>query len=186
MNQFLPESYKVPASASGFLKFEDGDNRIRILSRPMLGYSLWIGGKPKRVKTVEEFTENDIKNADENSYTGKKGTPNHFWAIIVWNYKEARIQILEVTQSSIQRGIVSLTDDTDWGTPLNYDLNIARHEENKITRYSVTPKPKKEIAPDVKQALKDTPIDLEALFYDADPYAKPAKAKAPMNENVKE
>lgn len=187
-DQFLPSDYKVQSPNSGYMKLEEGDNRVRILTKPLLGFELWINQKPRRIRMTGAFTQEDLDKADVSSYTGKKRSPAHFWAMTVWNYAEKKVQILQLNQVSIQREIANLSNDPDWGSPLDYDISINKREENSIVKYSVTPKPKKELMPDVKQIIKDTPVNLDALFDGGNPFEvtlqAAEEAKKPVNEDV--
>ena len=37
----------------------------------------------------------------------------HFWAFVVWNYNDNLIQILEITQATIQRGLKIKIDNRE-------------------------------------------------------------------------
>ena len=41
MNDFLPENYEVPKGESKYMKFEQGDNKFRILAKPIFGWEAW-------------------------------------------------------------------------------------------------------------------------------------------------
>jgi hypothetical protein len=87
----------------------------------------------------------------------------HFWAFVVWNYKEEKVQILEVTQKGIQKKLESLFNDADWGSPRNYDLVVTKSGEGMDTRYEVMPKVPKAIDEGIVKLYEDMHITLEAL-----------------------
>lgn len=153
---FLPDDYQVPGGTSQFMKFEQGENKVRILSEPLMGYEWWEdtdeGRRPFRVK---EF-ETAVREGEE--------PIKHFWAMIVFNYNSKQIQVLEITQKTIQRAITTYAHDEDWGDPRKYDLIIHRSGEGLETEYQVIPKPKKKLSKDIEKAYSDADIDLEALF----------------------
>ncbi len=169
MNNFLPENYKVP-SESNYVKLAQGDTRLRVLSNPILGMQYWTdtkeGRKPVRKQMDEKIIVADVPNPDE---------IKHFWAMVVYNYNDERVQIWEVTQKGIQRTLQGLSKDEDWGNPQGFDLVINREGEGFDTKYEVRPKPKKEVDPGVKQLFKDMNINLEALYNGDDPFAKEQK-----------
>jgi len=171
MNTFLPADYKTPSGNDKYMKFEAGDNKIRILTAPIIGYELWIAGKPKRIPMNSKWTPEEINGADINTFTGKKKTPVHFWAMAIWNFKAERIQILQINQLKIQGSITALNMDADWGSPLDYDIVINKTGEKTDTKYNVIPKPKKALSEDIKTALKETPVNLNALFSGDDPFS---------------
>lgn len=177
---FLPEGTAIPQKNDGYFKFELGDNRFRVVDHAVVGFELWVSGKPVRRKK-EEFTPEELANADINKYTGKRKSPSYFWAFPVYNYKADKIQILEVTQIKVMRGIESYLGDEDYGKdPTKYDLVVVQDKaDSKKIEYSVKAKPPKEIDPKIIQMYKDTPINLEALFTGENPFTSSS-----MNEDV--
>ena len=95
----------------------------------------------------------------------------HFWAFVVWNYEAKELQILEITQSSIQQHITAITRDPDWGVPFEYDFSVFKTGQKLETEYTVSPKPHKKISDEMQSALIATPINLDALFDGADPFS---------------
>ena len=162
---FLPTDYKIPKSPSGYMRFEEGLNRIRILSSAIVGYEYFNqDNKPVRSREPFEDVPTDIK---------KDGKVKAFWAFVVFNYQTKSIQILELTQKSIMIAIKSLVDNPKWGDPKQYDIAITKIGEGLDTEYSVQGEPP--IAePDVsiKALFLAKPINLEALFDGGDPFAK--------------
>lgn len=167
MNSFLPDGYERPASAGGnYAKLEDGQNRFRILSAAIVGFLYWnTENKPVRLREKPETLPEDIRHEN-----GKPDKVKHFWAFVVWNYKEGRIQILELTQASIQGPIEDLVVTEDWADPRQYDLTISKKGQKLDTEYSVQPSPHKPIPQEAEAALKATPVNLAALFDGKDPF----------------
>ena len=99
---FLPPQYNVPESSSGYFKFKKGTNRFRILSPAITGFDIWRkDNKPVRQQKQFDLMPSDIKLNDDGTYSQIK----HFWAFCVWNYEENMVQILEITQATIQRAM---------------------------------------------------------------------------------
>lgn len=159
--RFLPEDYKAPVTAGGYMSLQNGENKIRVLSQPIVGWEDWIDNKPMRYTM-------DLR--PEKSYDSKKPF-RHFWAFIVWNYREEKVQILQITSSAIRKTIQDLCDNEDWGAPYFYDIVIKKEGEQINTKYSATPIPPKPISEHVKQAFYEKPIYLEALFNGEDPFS---------------
>lgn len=159
MSDFLPEGYEAPEGGGNFMKLKDGENKFRILSKPIIGWLDWKDKKPYR------FT---FKNKPEKPL--EKGPIKHFWAFIVWNYQAESIQVLEVTQQTIQQAIANLSKDDDWGAPFAYDIKVVRKGKDLDTEYSVIPSPKKPIPDNISKAALDKPCYLEALFSGSDPW----------------
>ncbi len=159
MNDFLPQDYEAPQGASAYMKLQNGDNKFRILSKPIIGWLDWKDKKPFR------FT---IKNKPDKPLTDKP--IKHFWAFVVFDYSDQQVKILEITQATIQKSIADLSKDEEWGAPFEYDIKVNRKGEDLKTEYSVTPSPKKPISDLIKQAATEKPCYLEALFANADPW----------------
>ncbi len=160
MNEFLPENYEQPQSGGFYMKLQKGDNKFRILSKPIVGWLDWKDKVPYRF----------LMKAKPEKPMVSGSTIKHFWAFIVWNYQDQQVQILEITQSTIQKTIGDLSKDEDWGAPFEYDLKVIRKGDGMETEYSVTPSPKKVLSDDIKKAALDKPCNLEALYSGSDPW----------------
>ena len=158
---FLPVGYQAPKSSGNYMKLQDGENKIRILSQPVLGWEDWVDQKPVRYRMDEK---------PSSSHDPKKPL-RHFWAMIVWNYRDEQIQILQITQASIRSAIETLCNDADWGAPYFYDLKIVKSGQKMDTEYVVNPLPHKPVAPHIEVEFYAKPINLDALFVGEDPFA---------------
>ncbi len=95
----------------------------------------------------------------------------HFWAMIVWNYETSRLEILEITQKGIQEAIRVLSTKKGWGSPvLTYDISIDKSGTGIETEYTVNPIPPAPSETVILDAIKNEEINLNALFYGADPF----------------
>lgn len=160
-NGFLPEGYEQPKGSSNYLKLEKGENKFRILSKPIVGWIDWKDNKPMRFR----MNEKPAKPVDA------KKPIKHFWAFIVWDYKTNQVKILELTQSSIQSAITSLIKDEDWGSPYSYDIKVIRTGDSMETVYQVNPVPHKALANEIVVEYNSKPCNLEALYTGEDPWA---------------
>jgi len=168
MTSFLPDNYERPATSGGnYAKLEDGANRFRILSNAIVGWLYWNSdNKPVRLREKPETLPEDIRMEN-----GKPDKIKHFWAFSVWNYKDNRLQILELTQASIQGPIEDLVVSADWGDPKEYDLTITKKGQKLDTEYSVQPSPHKAVPEEAHKAYREARINLEALFDGGDPFS---------------
>lgn len=158
--QFLPTDYIAPRSNGSYTKLNNGVNKIRILSSPVLGWEDWIDNKPVRYRMDEKpSTWHDA------ARSGK-----HFWALLVWNYQEERIQIFHITQGSIRKAIEELSRDSDWGAPFFYDIKITREGEGLKTKYTVNPLPHKVIESHIQEVFDNSRCNLDAIFEGQDPF----------------
>ena len=181
---FLSNIQPSPAGGSGnYYRFTQGENKFRIvgssdtsppgLIQGMIGWGEDNEGnrKPFRWKLGEdaprEFAEK----------------PREFFAFLVWNYEEACVQILELTQAGLKTELVTLAEDKEWGDPRKYDIAIIRNGEGIETSYVMTPKPHKKLDATAVGMVKATPVNLEALYDGGDPFddapVAPAKATKP-------
>ena len=172
MSDFLPKSYEVPAGQSNYMRFEQGENKFRILASPILGNEGWVTEE----RDGKEVRKPVRKRMDEKIVGDELGDPEkirHFWTMPVWNYKAEMVQILEITQKKIQRTLRALAKSEDWGSPLKYDIGVHRTGETmQDTEYQVVPSPPKSVAKEIKEAFDAKPINLEALFDGEDPFEK--------------
>ena len=160
MSNFLPQNYEAPQGNSNYMKFEQGENKFRILTQPIVGWLDWKDKKPYR------FTMDDKP--------AKPMTPGqsikHFWAMVVWNYTEQAIQVLEITQTSIQRAISDYSNDADWGAPYDYDIKVTKSGAGLDTKYVIAPVPHKKVHPEILRLFKEKPVNLKALYSGDDPF----------------
>lgn len=157
---FLPEDYETPQTGGHYLKLTKGENKIRIVAKPTIGWLDWKDNKPLRYK-MNEKPEKPV-NPDK--------PIRHFWALYVWSYNNNAPMVLEITQATIQKAITDLSKDSDWGAPYAYDLKITKKGEDKNTEYSVTPSPKRPIDEAVFQEITKRPVYMDALFVNGDPF----------------
>lgn len=164
---FLPETYTVPESASGYMKLKQGSNRFRILSPAIVGFEYWNKeNKPVRSRENWDLIPQDIKLASDGMPTPIK----HFWAFVVWNYNENLVQILEITQATIQRGLKIKIDNRE-GKATDNDFIITRTGEGMDTEYDIDVAEASPLKAEIEIAYKAKKIDLEALFSGGDPFA---------------
>lgn len=164
---FLPANYSVPEPVGGYMKFKLGKNKFRILSHAITGYEYWnTSNKPVRQKEPFKEIPHDIKLKPDGTYSDIK----HFWAFVVWNYAESAVQILEVTQSSIQRGLKIKIDNRE-GNAMSNDFIVTRSGEGFDTEYDIDVAEPSPVPTDAMVAYKAKKINLEALFEAKDPFS---------------
>jgi len=163
---FLKDDYKLPQSNQNYFKFQQGENNFRIMSSAIVGYEYWnSSNKPVRLREMWKKRPADIRIESNGSYR-----TNHFWAFVIWNYETNSIQIMEITQRTIQRAIKALVDNEKWGDPKSYDITITKTGEGLETEYSVMPNPKSEVQKEIQEKFNAKSINLEALFEGKDPF----------------
>ncbi len=164
MNDFFPtDDYKIP-STSNYMKFLEGENAFRVLSSAVVGYEYFNNeNKPVRSRVPFDEMPQDIK---------KEGRINHFWAFVVYNYDEKRMQILELTQKGIMKTMQAYIKNPKWGSPKEYDFIVTRTGSGLDTEYAVTVNPKSALDKEVSAMYEANPPKVDALFEGKDPFAK--------------
>lgn len=172
-NDFLPKGYEVPDKGGNYMKFHEGENRFRILCKPILGYESWEtqadgSRKPLRRPLDKPFSTIEVEDPE---------TIKHFWAMAVWNYEDEKVQILEITQKGLQKKIMTYIRDEDYGSCLNYDLVVTREGKDLNTKYDVMAKIPKKIDEGIVAMYEGMKINLEALYEGADPFSDTSSDK---------
>ena len=150
----------VGSGSSSYMKLEKGDNKIRLISKPIAGYVEWIDKKPVRTPITD----------GEPEATDEENPPKKFIAVAIIDQKDSNVKILEVTQQSVIKAIRALANNADWGNPFTYDLNINKSGEDLKTKYVVTPSPKKALSKEAIKKAGEKPCALEQLFQGEDPW----------------
>jgi hypothetical protein len=175
---FLPEGYKPPEKSARYMKWQQGENRFRVLSQsPLIGNEGWKDKKPIRKPVGASW---QLGECDEDKKTGALKL-SHFWALAVWDYATHSIRVLEITQSSIQKAINTLSKDKDYGHPSNYDIVVTRSGSTmEDTEYSIMPKPPKAMHVDIVAAWDaiQARFDLSRLWVNGDPFGEEMAAES--------
>ena len=174
---FLPASYtKIPTS-SNYMRFQDGDNSFRVLSSAIVGYVYWNNEKkPVRSRNPYNKIPADIQFDEDGGFK-----ISHFWAFVVWNYGEQKIQILEVTQKKVMKAMKALVDNAKWGDPKGYDICVNRTGTGYDTDYVVQGIPHSPLEDKIAKLYAETSINLEALFDGEDPFMTTSTEQAPVD-----
>lgn len=156
----LPPNVDIPRSTGQFAKLVDGKNRFRVLSDAVIGWEGWKDKKPFR----HEGAVCRIK--PEQVDLNQNGLPNinYFWAMVVYNVLDKKIQILELTQKTIMQVLKTFEDSPDWGDLKGYDIEISRVKNGDKTTYTTIAFPPKPISQEVQALYDKTEIDLKKLF----------------------
>ena len=156
----IPKNTKIPESSSQFAKLKDGVNRFRFLSDVVTGWEGWKNQKPFR-------HEGDVcKIKPEQVDLNQNGNPNinYFWAMVVWNYQESKIQVLEITQKTIMNPLYNLEQSEDWGDLKNYDVEIIRSKVGDKVNYTVQAIPPRQLKEEIKKSFSESKVELKKIF----------------------
>ena len=177
------EIEKTDSNSDNYMRFEEGENRLRILTDAIEGYEYWLdsdgnivprndkagkGGKPVRRRTMADVAKESI----EAQYDTRQ-----FIAFVVWNYAKGRMQILEIKQKTIMQKLVGWSRNEDWKDLTAYDIIIKRDDSGDFTQYEVDNTLPKEFTEDISGLSK---VKLEALYDNGDPF----EDLTDMNENI--
>lgn len=156
----LPKNTEIPRGSSQFAKLQDGANKFRILSDIVVGWEGWKDNKPFR----HEGSVCNIKPEQVDLNQNEKPNINYFWAMVVWNYKEEKIQVLELTQKTIMGPLKDMEDNEDWGDLKKYDIQINKSKVDGKVTYSVLGIPPKPLSTGIKQKYEESDVDVSKLF----------------------
>ncbi len=152
-------------------KMEQGDHKFRVMCRPITGWIDWLDNKPVHYrpesKPAAPLTED--------------GKVKEFWALYVWDYAREDLFILKITQVGILKTLKGLAKDEDWGNWMDYDLKLTKEGSGKDTEYSLKPAARKDVTSKMKDALSNSPVCLDALYENGDPWSTINEAN-PMEE----
>ena len=186
---FLPSNIKAPSEGGGgagnYMRFQQGDNKFRIIGssddKPTPGFICgtlgWavVDGKKRPIRWAE----------GEEAPQAFEDKPRSFYAFVVYNYAESKVQILELTQTKLQAELLQLANDEDWGDCRKYDISVVRNGEGLDTTYAMNPKPIKKMDEDIRAIAKAElkRINLPALFDGGDPFAEFTPPPAEVDED---
>jgi len=167
------------SSGGNYAKLVQGENKFRIVGD--------IDDTPPGfIVGMVGWTKDDDNNRRPVRYMDGESVsvtfdekPKEFFAMLVWNYAEERIQILELTQAGLKSKLIELDADEDWGDTRKYDISIIRSGEGIETSYVMTPKPHKKRSDEINAAVKAMKVNLNALFTGDDPFAEEAPSAEP-------
>ena len=173
-------------SGGNYAKLLQGENKFRIVgdiedTPPgfIVGMVGWTTNEEGQRRPVRYTTGESVPQTFEDK-------PKEFFAMIVWNYAEERIQILELTQAGLKDELIKLDADEDWGDLRKFDISIIRSGEGLETSYVMTPKPHKKRSDEINAAVKAMKVNLNALFTGDDPFAEEAPGAEPSGGNQPE
>ena len=127
--------YDVPAGEGGsFLKTEVGDNRIRLVTKP-LELKYWEEGKGSDYKT-------HLLQEGEDPPEGKEEKTKYAYLVINREAEPQKVQIYEMPITVFKEVLIYATDK-EYGDPTKYDITIKKEGSGLQTKYKVVASPKK-------------------------------------------
>lgn len=175
----LPDGYDRGQDKSGYIqvsKLSEGEHRMRILQKPICGWQEWTaktGGSPIRYRHQECPKTLLIPGSP----------PEWFWMAPVWSYDAEKVCIITIKQTRLFKALTDLVKNEDWGDFRNYDIKIIKIVDMKKPEkfrntYSISPAPPKSLSDDILKVVRETPINLEAIWDGGNPWGEEGDEKA--------
>lgn len=157
---FLPKNFEAPKTEGNYYKFRKGENRFRIMSPAITGYEYWTkDNKPVRSREAWEDRPDNAKTSENGQFQ------KFFFAFVVYNYDAGKVQIMEVTQRTVQAALQSYAENKKWGDVGGYDFVVTATGDGLEREYTTIAEPHSE-APKAEIGH----IHLQALLTGEDPF----------------
>lgn len=154
-------SYDIPVGDSTFLKLENGDNKIRLVSKPVEVILHQTSEKGKPFATAPCQGEKC-----ELCAAGKK--KNYKYGYLVLSRKDGKPYIFEAP-ITVFRQIVGYATNEEYGDPMKYDLTIKKEGTAPQVTYTVIASPKQiELTKEEKEIILSSNVSLETAYADTE------------------
>lgn len=171
----LPTDTRGAAAGSSYTKFEQGATELLILGDAVPGYQYWTEDGVKRSREVFAETPGIRQKKVKDKKTGVETLENekqqYFWALPVYNFKTANVEMWQITQKGLRDKLAALQANDNWGDPTGkYTITVTKSGEGFETKYEVTPNPnqtekaKASIAHAI-EAYKENELDVESDLF---------------------
>lgn len=173
----LPDGLDDFKQQDNFFKFpkkQPGSATFRLLTKPVIGYEAWTTKTTVKEDGTVVNTPVPVRCRSNQKLQLKdsKEKAKKFWAFHAWHYETKSLCIVVFTQAGIYKKLEGFVYNKRIGNYLHYDIFVEKKIENGITSYDVTPLlPKAEVEPEILEQKETYPVNLEALFYNKDPWS---------------
>jgi hypothetical protein len=112
----IPESAK-DVKLNNFTRLEEGENRFRLVAKPVYGAEVWFrristneetgevvtndDGSPKMESTVKRYRQGEAIVTPADLKAWQKDKARKFIGLLVYNYKSGSIEVLTISQSKL-------------------------------------------------------------------------------------
>lgn len=153
-------------------KLEEGDNKIRIIEKPVFFWQYWEPILDSNGKSI--LNEFGMEKGKPIRFPCDQKPPQkevqYFMSAYIWDYYKKEAFIINIEQTGVLNKLKELQEDHDFGDLINYDLKINKTGKLKNTKYSIVPLPPKPFNDDILKVLKDHPVNMSALVSCKDPW----------------
>jgi hypothetical protein len=133
-----------------YLNLANGSNMVRVITQP---YQFYVHKyKPSEDTKGYGFRIGCTTDPKTCPVCKLENKPNRKWAIGVIDRKTNTTKILEITWM-IFKSLQTYADDSEWGPPIKYDVNIIKDPTTPSQFYSVVPKPAKPLSASDQQLI---------------------------------
>jgi hypothetical protein len=183
---------------NNFTRLEEGENRFRLVDKPVYGAEVWFrrtaineetgevvtgdDGAPKVESAVKRYRQGEAIVTPAEFRGWQKDKPRKFLALLVYSYKSGGVEILTVSQAKLFDDLFEkLRFSADAPNPYKSDLKIVKKFDAKkviggkpfdIYTYTVQQTKENEAPAEILAALRALPFlpDMDALFTGGDPF----------------
>lgn len=166
MDDFFDGEWQGGNDKPLYTKLEDGETKLRILSKALLAWEGWYNSKPVRFAHDYKITADEYATLDRDNYDSSKAKWKQVAICVVWNYDEEAVQYWQFGQKQIRDGIMTLARDSDWGDLTGFDIKVKREGKGMDTKYSVLPSNKGEVSQTIKDAVLEKGLTPEQVLSD--------------------
>jgi hypothetical protein len=166
MNDFFDGEWKESGDKNLYTKIKNGETKLRILSKALLGWEGWFQNKPVRFPYDYSITSDEYGTLDKDNYDSSKAKWKQFAVCVVWNYNESCVQYWQFNQKQVREQLMQLAQDSDWGDVTKYDIKIKREGEKMETKYTLIPSNKAPLSDTILAMVHDKSLTVEQFMGD--------------------
>jgi len=145
---------------SGYFKFEEGDNLLRIVSGFAWGLKYDFKNSAEGKEKGYPFFRND-----DPSIATFRSKLHLSASMVVYDYSAKELKTLSIHQKAILLALRKYSENVKYGVLTGYDITITKTVTSQGTRYpSTIADPKEELSAEIVEALKKVTINLDNAY----------------------
>jgi len=155
-------------------KFDDGDNKFRILGEPAI-YREYFGEDNKPVRSEKKPSEDEVKRYCKEWKFGKQ--VSYVRALPAWDYKAKQTVVLSLKKQALTKALRNLVHNEEFGDPTKYNITITKKWKDLETEYSLVGWQIRELDQEIKDARAKSPIDIWEMIVNWNPFVQVKEEK---------